>query len=160
MLSQELGKTSTDTADGCAGLEEDLGEFIISAEKSISKGLFSEAVIRGRLLSIGWWSLGSGMIASVWRSKEEITEREPQWRPWQIVQHVGSDSLERLRTWNKHCWGNDCKRRHTNPRPACCSESHHRNRATFLRAIHHSVLHPQTQQSSSYTLSHGSQVSE
>lgn len=53
MLSQELGKTSTDTADGCAGPEKDLGGFSISVEKSISKGLFSEAVIRGRLLSIG-----------------------------------------------------------------------------------------------------------
>lgn len=101
MLSQELGKNSTDTADGCAGLEKDLQGFIISVQKSISKGLFSEALIRGRLLSIGWWSLGSGMIPRVWESKEEITKTEPQWRPWQIVQHAVSDPLERLRTWNK-----------------------------------------------------------
>lgn len=58
MLSQELGKTSADTANGCARLEKDLQGFIISVQKSISKGLFSEAVIRGRLLSICYGPLG------------------------------------------------------------------------------------------------------
>lgn len=47
-----LEKNSTDTADGCVRLVKDLLRFIISVQKSIRKGLFSEAVITARILGV------------------------------------------------------------------------------------------------------------
>lgn len=64
-------KNSTDTADGCVRLAKGLPGFIISVQKSIRKGLSSEAVIRGRILSVGL------MVPWVWKNKGGITKGEP-----------------------------------------------------------------------------------
>lgn len=52
-----LEKNSTNTADGCVRLAKDLLSFIILVQNSIRKGLFSEAVIRVRILSVRWMIL-------------------------------------------------------------------------------------------------------
>lgn len=72
--AKSLEKNSTDTADGCVRLAKDLLGFIISAQKSIRKGFFSEAVIRGRILSVGL------VVPWVWNDSQGLKEERGDYK--------------------------------------------------------------------------------
>lgn len=72
--AESLEKNSTDTADGCVRLAKDLLRFIISVQKSIRKGLFSEAVIRGGILSVRL------MVPWVWNDSQGLKEQKGDYK--------------------------------------------------------------------------------
>lgn len=72
--AKSLEKNSTATADGCIRLAKDLLRFIISVQKSIRKGLFSQAVIRGRILSVAL------MVPWVWSDSQGLKEQRGDYK--------------------------------------------------------------------------------
>lgn len=80
MLSKE--KNNTDTDDGCVRLAKDLLGFIISVQKSIRKGLFSEAVIRGRILSVRL------MVLWAWNTSHGLKEQRGDYKERAPVENL------------------------------------------------------------------------